>query len=128
MAASGTGGTSSATNPAVPASALQELQAATQELNTAVGELTGQTGANNDGGNIEMGQRRKIIDAATRILDAAKDPTDQWMDLTAQIALVAANRLFWLWKVFDNIPAQGSISYVDLAAKVDVETGLLRGF
>jgi len=38
---------------------------------------------------------------------------------------VAATRLFIEWKVFEHIPTTGSITYADLAAKVDADTSLI---
>ena len=121
-AANGTNGAAaSAPAPAV-SDPIADLLAATKELTGAVDEFTsqaagaGQTAAS--GHNLNLGQRRRII-------DAAKDPVDQWMDVTAQSALFTANRLLFQWGVFEAIPLEGSISYAELAAKVDADPVLI---
>lgn len=73
----------------------------------------------------DKGQRQKIIEAASKILAAAKDPSDQGMDAIGQLTLIAANRIFWEWGVFDEIPLEGSISYSELAEKVNSDVSLL---
>lgn len=73
----------------------------------------------------DKSQRRNIIEAAYRIIETVKDPADQWLDITNQVSLFTANRLFWEWGVFDEIPSEGSISYKELSEKVKVEESLL---
>lgn len=73
----------------------------------------------------DKGQRQKIIEAASKILAVAKDPSDQGMDAIGQLTLIAANRIFWEWGVFDEIPLEGSISYSELADKVNADVSLL---
>jgi hypothetical protein len=51
------------------------------------------------GNDVDMVQRRRIIDAAQKLIAAVKDPADEWLDVSAQMALMAANRLFTVWKV-----------------------------
>lgn len=105
------------TAPLPPRAGQDQLLVAADQLNAAIGEFTAQPAV--DGSDVDKAQRRNIVDAATRILDAVKNPTDQWVDVTIQIAVIFANRLFWEWGVFDAIPLDGSsISYTDLAAKV----------
>ena len=110
-----------------PPAALQEARrqatAAADELNVAVKDFF----ANPEpfGNDVDKAQRRRIIDAAQRVITAVKDPADGWMDFTAQMALMAASRLFTVWEVWDEIPLQGSIPYTDLAAKVGAEVSVL---
>lgn len=96
-----------------------DLQAATDELNAVVGDFM--SGPDGD----DKGQRQKIIEAASKILAVAKDPSDQGMDAIGQLTLIAANRIFWEWGVFDEIPLEGSISYSELADKVNADVSLL---
>ncbi|CAM1510019.1 Fc.00g003540.m01.CDS01 [Cosmosporella sp. VM-42] len=96
-----------------------DLQAATDSLTAAVGEFT--AGPDVD----DKGQRQKIIEAAEKIISVAKDPSDQGMDAIGQLTLIAANRIFWEWGVFDEIPPEGSISYSDLAGKVNADVSVL---
>lgn len=101
-----------------------ELRLATDKLATAVAEFEAHSVP--DGSDVDKAQRSAIVGAANDILAAVKNPTDQWMDVTAQTALMAANRLFWEWGAFDAIPLDGSpVSYNDLAATVGVQAKLL---
>jgi hypothetical protein len=97
-----------------------DLQAATDELNAVVGDYMSRPVDADD-----KGQRQQIIEAASKILAAAKDPSDQGMDAIGQLTVIAANRIFWEWGVFDEIPLEGSISYADLARKVNADVSLL---
>jgi hypothetical protein len=102
----------------------EELRAASDALAAAVAEF--QAHSVPDGSDIDKGQRAAIVDAANNILRAVKNPTDQWTDVTAEITLPAAIRLFWEWGVFDVLPLDGTpVSYKDLAEKVDAQPKLL---
>lgn len=80
------------------------------------------------GGDVDKTQRRRIVDAANALIAAVKDPADEWFDATAEVARLGANRLFWEWKAYDAIPVEGSISYAELAGKVEAEEALIREF
>lgn len=99
------------------------IEIAQEELNKAVAEFTASQGAN--GTYADKTQRRRIVDAAQQVMRAVKDPADEWVDMSGQLAVIAVNRLFWDWGVFDKIPLEGSISYSDLAAAVDAEVALI---
>lgn len=100
-----------------------EATAAAEEVNAALQSFV--TGPGPSGGDLDKAQRRRIIDAANKLITAVKDPADEWFDATAQVAQLGANRLFWEWKVYDQIPLEGSISYGELAGKVDAEESLI---
>ncbi|KAK1449231.1 O-methyltransferase [Colletotrichum melonis] len=102
----------------------EEAAAATEEVNAALQSFVTSPGPS--GGDLDKGQRRRIIDAANKLINAVKDPGDEWFDATAQVAQLGANRLFWEWKVYDHIPSDGSISYGELAKKVDADVSLIR--
>lgn len=78
------------------------------------------------GGDVDKTQRRRVVDAANALIAAVKDPADEWFDATAEVARLGASRLFWEWKAYDAIPAEGSISYAELAGKVEAEEALIR--
>ncbi|KAB5516967.1 O-methyltransferase [Coniochaeta sp. 2T2.1] len=102
----------------------EDLQLAATKLAAAVAEFEAHPSP--DGSDTDKAQRSAIVGAANEILIAVKNPVDQWMDITAQVSLMGANRLFWEWGVFDQIPLDGgAVSYEDLAVKVDVQAKLL---
>ncbi|OLN82366.1 Demethylsterigmatocystin 6-O-methyltransferase 10 [Colletotrichum chlorophyti] len=101
-----------------------EAAAAAEEVNAALDIFL--KGSSPRGGDLDQTRRRLIIDAANNLIAAVKDPADEWFDAAAQVALWGANRLFWEWKAYDRIPAEGSISYGELAKKVDAEESLIR--
>ncbi|KAK1997564.1 O-methyltransferase [Colletotrichum falcatum] len=102
----------------------EEAAAATEEVNAALESFVAEPGP--AGGDLDKAQRRRIIEAATKLINAVKDPADEWFDTTAQVAELGAKRLFAEWRVYDRIPLQGSISYAELAAAVDAEEALIR--
>ncbi|KAK3690325.1 O-methyltransferase [Podospora appendiculata] len=100
-----------------------ELQLATEQLNAAVARFNNEPAADEA---VDQGQRRDIIEAAKRIIESVEGPAEQWVESAGSLAVIAANRLFWEWNVFESIPLDGSsISYADLATKVDAELALL---
>lgn len=99
------------------------VQTAQEELNNAVVEFTANQPA--AGSDADKTQRRRIVDAAQKVMHAVRDPADEWVDMTGQIAAIAVNRLFWEWGVFAKIPLEGSISYSELAEAVGAELSLI---
>lgn len=97
------------------------IRAATEELNAAVGELTSPEGDS----ILDKAECQKIVNAAQNILSVAKDPSGQGMEFLGQITVMTAIRIFCEWRVFDEIPLEGSISYRELTTKVDAELSLL---
>ncbi|TDZ16416.1 Methyltransferase fsa4 [Colletotrichum orbiculare MAFF 240422] len=102
-----------------------EATAAADEVAEAVQTFLGQAGGPS-GGDLDKTRRRHIIDAAHKLINAVKDPADEWFDVTAQVAQLGASRLFWEWKAYDRIPAEGSVSYAELAGAVEAEESLIR--
>lgn len=76
-------------------------------------------------GDADKAARSRIILAAQRLLAAAKDPADEWVDVSVQIAQFTAARLFWEWGVFAEIPEEGGVGWKELADKVQAEEALL---
>lgn len=101
-----------------------EATAAADEVTAALQTFLKEPGT--AGSDLDKGQRRRIVDAAQKMISAVKDPGDEWFDATAQVAQMGANRLFWEWKAYDHIPPEGSISYAELAKKVEADESLIR--
>jgi hypothetical protein len=104
----------------------EELRLAKDKLAAAVAEF--ETHSVPDGSDTDKTQRSAIVAAANDILAAVKNPVDQWIDVTAQSALMGANRLFWEWSAFDALPLDSRpLPRVvqGLAIKVDVQAKLL---
>ncbi|KAM0270457.1 hypothetical protein ACHAQH_009398 [Verticillium albo-atrum] len=72
--------------------------------------------------------RNKIVAAAQAIIEAARPPQPQWMNQSAACAEFVALRLFIDWGAFEAIPIEGSITYQELADKVDAEVQLVIRF
>lgn len=70
-------------------------------------------------------QRRKILDAAYKVISTVKTQDDEWMEGGLPLALQGAARLFYEWKVFDLIPKEGWVSYGEVAGAAEVEEALL---
>jgi len=72
-----------------------------------------------------IAERTKIIKAAKEVVDVAKEQQEQFVDLYMVLVPLTVIRIFIKWKVFENIPVSGTISYSDLAAKVDADRSLI---
>jgi len=105
----------------------EDIRAATDQLNAAVAGLAGPgaPGEHGEAGNPDKTQYQKIVEAAQKVLAAAKDPAGMGMEAIGQLSVITANRIFWEWGVFDEIPATGTISYAELAKKVEADVSLL---
>ncbi|KAK4447337.1 O-methyltransferase [Podospora aff. communis PSN243] len=96
-----------------------ELKTASDELQTAVDAfLAGQ--------EIDA-SRKKLVDAAEKILSTAKPPGHwQWMERVRQMGVMGVTHLFQEWGAFDHIPEEGVISFEELGRKLDAETSLVE--
>ncbi|KAK3381140.1 O-methyltransferase [Podospora didyma] len=103
-----------------------ELLRAAAELTAAINDYVATPAPEGaEGAVLEQRRRRDIVDATDRVQRLVKDPADQWIDVVYPQTLATTKRLFYDWGVFEAIPPEGSISYADLAAKVDAEEVLL---
>ncbi|CAK7231322.1 hypothetical protein SEUCBS140593_007886 [Sporothrix eucalyptigena] len=69
-----------------------------------------------------------VVDALKGAIEAVQNPQDAFLDTMVLISRIVALRIFVKWKVFDAIPAEESITYADLAAKVNSDTEIIRRF
>ena len=74
---------------------------------------------------IEPKQLAALAASAEALMITAKTPTDRIMDTLVNIASITAMRLFIDWKVFENIPLNRTISYTELAGKVEAEPSII---
>jgi hypothetical protein len=74
------------------------------------------------------GSRASVISAAQAIIHAAQGPQDLYVHFVVNKCEIIVMRLFLKWEVFQEIPSQGSISFADLAAKIDADVGLVGRF
>ncbi|XP_044719877.1 o-methyltransferase domain-containing protein [Hirsutella rhossiliensis] len=73
-------------------------------------------------------QHARLADALQVLRAETRQPTDVVLDLLPHLAELTVLRLFIKWKVFENIPADGEISFRDLASKLGAETNLITRF
>ncbi|KAK3361128.1 S-adenosyl-L-methionine-dependent methyltransferase [Lasiosphaeria ovina] len=101
-----------ATGPLNP----ERLQFLADEISRNVGQVQAEEVA-----------RLRTATAALELAGAVRPPPDAIMSWFTNMSIVSAVRVFQSWRVFDTIPAgKGeSISYADLAAKVDAEEAFL---
>lgn len=100
----------------------EDIRSAVAQLNAAIGEIEDQTPEDKEPDKALL---LRITEAAQTIHSAAKSPASLGMEAISQLSLIAANRIFWEWKVFDAIPRDGSITYAELAAKVDADLSVI---
>ncbi|KAK3329856.1 S-adenosyl-L-methionine-dependent methyltransferase [Apodospora peruviana] len=72
-------------------------------------------------------ERGKVIKAARGVIDAIKQPADEFIEWLTVLGPMTALRLFLKWKVFENIPTADNtnISYQELADKVGGDVQLI---
>jgi len=75
-------------------------------------------------------ERLKVIGAVKNTVDLIKAASDDVLDWFPLLTQLVAIRLFFRWKVFQNIPlgADARISYEDLAGKVGADVALIGWF
>jgi hypothetical protein len=69
--------------------------------------------------------RYKAHRAAQLVIALTQKPEEVWFDQSVIMCEFPAIRLFMKWKVFENIPFEGSISYKELAEQCGVQESLL---
>jgi hypothetical protein len=95
---------------------LPALDQAVAELGEAVKTFTAtQTDAN---------LKYQVYTAARKVMTVTQNPDDQWLWHSVNMSELAAIATFMRWKAFDKIPADGSISYKELAETCDASEGL----
>lgn len=97
----------------------QTLQKITSRLTAVVAEFATSPGD-------ETLKRMAIVSAAQDLLYEATLPQEQWIEQASIMGTMTASRLFLKWNAFDKIPADGTISYAELAKDLDAEESLIR--
>lgn len=93
------------------------------ELNALIERLTSEVTAFTSSANPD--NRHSVIQAAQAIVHAAQDPQGLYVHFAVNKCEMIVMRLFLKWEAFQEIPLQGSISFADLASKIDADTGLV---
>lgn len=75
--------------------------------------------------DVSFDHRITISATAQDILQTTQQPLEHLMGALVLIVQFTALRLFVKWKVFENIPTQGPISYEELAGKVGADEALI---
>ncbi|KAK8169921.1 hypothetical protein IWX90DRAFT_513211 [Phyllosticta citrichinensis] len=71
-------------------------------------------------------KRKTIIDLAGQIISETQQPRERMFDYIAQAGEMGALRTLMEWNAFDMIPYDGSVSCVDLVAKLNSDEVLVR--
>lgn len=74
---------------------------------------------------VSPSHRLQLSNASHSILRSVQQPGEQLMEAMVTVVQITVMRLFIKWKVFETIPLQGNISYVELAAKAGADTSLI---
>ncbi|KAK7723388.1 hypothetical protein SLS57_004582 [Botryosphaeria dothidea] len=99
----------------------RDLVALTEEL-AALAKI--HKNSPNDAGNL---QRKEILRLTRQINDEVQDSRDRNEEYQEQMGEIGALRLLVDWRAFDHIPRHPeTISYSELASRVDAEEPLLR--
>lgn len=104
----------------------QEVVGALDSLTAAVHDFVSKSPTNGEYNTGVALQRQRIVDAAKTLVNSVNTPDDEWVAMLMQVSFYGAARLFYEWKGFEFIPAEGSVSYAKLAAATETEEALLR--
>lgn len=108
-----------APSPAALADKLDGLAATLREASKSVREGSPSSLQTN------VSKKAEVVGALKSAIEALQNPQDVFLDNMVLISRLVALRIFVKWKVFDAIPATGSITYADLAAKVNADTEIV---
>ncbi|CAJ2514089.1 Uu.00g022080.m01.CDS01 [Anthostomella pinea] len=70
--------------------------------------------------------RRRATAAARRIITEISDPEEMIEQQSIVLAEMACIRMYIAWGFFDKIPAEGSVSYAELASSINASESLVR--
>jgi len=87
-------------------------------------QLTAISGRLRSGSGVET-ERAEILKATGGISAALKRPVDDLMGAMIEVTKATSIRLLIKWGVFAAIPPAGGVSVEELAAKAQVDAGLL---
>lgn len=73
----------------------------------------------------QYGSRMAIVSTIQDILYQACPPTELWLHQASIFATLSATRVFLDWQAFDMIPRDGTISYQELAKKLNGDIVLI---
>ncbi|KAF7562798.1 hypothetical protein G7046_g1318 [Stylonectria norvegica] len=99
------------------------LEDGSRRLTAAIKDFTSTTTI---GSGDETANRMAIVKAAQDVLQETTLPQEQWVEQASVMGSMTAARLFLKWNAFDEIPIGGTISYGDLAEKLDADASLIR--
>jgi hypothetical protein len=88
-------------------------------------DLTAEIQANPDALASNPTENAKLFEAATKLIELGKKPTDLLLESFNLIVQFTVIRLFIEWNVFENIPVKGAVTYEDLAKSVSADTELI---
>lgn len=70
-------------------------------------------------------KRRRLVDTLKGVLGMVHSPQEDLMNILSGFCQIAVVRFFIKWKVFENIPSDGTIPYKELAVAVGADTSLI---
>jgi hypothetical protein len=108
----------------MPAATLPNSEAA-QKLEALAAALTDAASDLRTGADTSPLDHARLVDTLRSTVEAVNRPSDDLNDMMMSFVQCTAIRLLLKWKVLENIPAQGTISYKELAAKVGGDENLI---
>jgi len=95
------------------------------ELKSLAATLNSIANGLQDGTKASPEQHAILVETLKSTIAVVNEPQDDIIDLMLGFVQCTAIRLLMKWKVFEHIPASGTISYKELAAKVGGDTSLI---
>ncbi len=99
----------------------EKLEKLTAELGGFVQELKSKDPQSSEYNSCRI----KVAQTSRAIHDLTKGQTDAGVEHVPSLYWMLTHKLFLEWSLFDFIPAQGSISYEELAAKAEADVDII---
>lgn len=99
--------------------------AAAEKIGTLAAELTEAASNLRAGVDTSPQSHAKLVDTLRGTVEVVNRPSDDVNDMMMGFVQCTAIRLLFQWKVFANMPIEGTISYKELAAKVSGDENLI---
>ncbi|KAL4770673.1 S-adenosyl-L-methionine-dependent methyltransferase [Aspergillus nidulans var. acristatus] len=102
------------------------LQSQLEDLSAQLADAIEASPSHSAYGHSSRQSRHRVASIAKAIVNTVTLPEERWLDQSTTFCEILAIRLFMHWGVFDLIPAEGSVSYEELASHLNADPSLIN--
>lgn len=99
-----------------------KVNALVEQLNNVAKEINNDTDFS---ASLNAEQRTLLVEASREVTNSVKGQLDAFTDQWSSMCEATATRLFMKWKAFEAIPLEGSITFKELADKLNADVSLI---